>query len=86
VSAPAATAATHDELHELLALTVGHLLRELHEGAPSAAMLDVARKLLKDNGVQLTPAQARAPREALALLDAMQSIPFPGNEDEEDDQ
>jgi hypothetical protein len=76
--------ATHEQLHRILALMVGHLLRELCEGKPSAAMLDVARRVCKDHGIQLTAGQSRAPHEALAVLTAMQSLPFtPADDDDE---
>lgn len=46
---------THDDLHDLLGLTVEVLKLKLKDGSATAADLNVARQLLKDNGVGLTP-------------------------------
>ena len=46
---------THDDLHDLLGLTVEVLRLKLKDGTATAADLNVARQLLKDNGVGLTP-------------------------------
>jgi hypothetical protein len=63
-----------DDLHKR---TIETLLTKIESGTATAADLNVARALLKDNNITSVPKDANAPLNNLA-----QSLPFSGDEDD----
>ena len=78
--------ATYEQLQGLLAKLIDSLSERLAEGNASAAVIDQARRLLKDHGVALPKVRNPAGSAAASSLGGGLNLPFSSPEQQQPDE